>query len=89
MSENVAKKKKIISVMAEKNFPDLDKLSNILPLGLRPRGSKNSSFISVWKVIFPSHYGNSYSHVSFDPICYVGYHRKLQLTGKHRIVAFQ
>ena len=42
--------------MAEKNFPDLDKLSNILPLlGLRPRGSKNS----VWKVIFPSHYGNS------------------------------
>ena len=40
--------------MAEKNFPDLDKLSNILPLGLRPRGSKNSSLSLSGKFIFPA-----------------------------------
>ena len=54
MSENVAKKKKIISVTAGKIHPDLDKLSNILPLGLRPRGSKNSSLSLSGKFIFPA-----------------------------------
>ena len=54
MSENVGGKNKIISVMAEKNFPDLDQLSNILPLGLRLRGSKNSSLSLSWKFFFPA-----------------------------------
>ena len=54
MSENVAKKKKIISVMAEKDFPGLGKLSNIPPLGLRPRGGKNSSLPLPGKSIFPA-----------------------------------
>ena len=54
MSENVAKKKKIISVTAGKIHPDLDKLSNILPLGLRPRGSKNSRLSLSGKFIFPA-----------------------------------
>ena len=57
MSENVAKKRKIISVMAEKDFPGLGKLSNIPPLGR----SKNSSFPRFWKVHIPAYEGNSYS----------------------------
>ena len=38
--------------MAGKIHPGLDKLSNILRLGLRPRGSKNSSLPLSGKFIF-------------------------------------
>ena len=40
--------------MAEKDFPGLGKLSNIPPLGLRPRGGKNSSLPLPGKSIFPA-----------------------------------
>ena len=40
--------------MAEKDFPGLGKLSNKPPLGLRPRGGKNSSLPQPRKSIFPA-----------------------------------
>ena len=35
-------------------IPDLDKLSNILPLGLHPRGSKDSNLSLSGTLFFPA-----------------------------------
>ena len=54
--------KKTISVIGEKDLSkNLGQLSTIFPLGLRPRGSKNSSFPRFWRVHFPAYDGNIYS----------------------------
>ena len=54
-------KKIIENDIRQRLIQHLGQLSTLIPFGLRPRGSKNSSFPRFWKVHFPAYDGNSYS----------------------------